>query len=767
MQLVFTWIVNHPKWCIALATLITLGMSSGLRNLKIDASTQSLFPLDEPEVKYHRDVKENFGSDSIVTVVASGDSIFESENLKILRGLSQELSEIDGASRVLSLFTVDYVSLENRFLEAKPILTKIPEDQESQSQLRSRISKTPLVSGFLVNESQTAIAFHIILKPDKKDQQFDKRIVELLSEKTERINKSPGGSIDAYIVGAPIIKVSAAQYIWHDLVVLGPIALLIIGSVIFFFYRSLLTTFLPLFTGVLSVIATLGFMGFAGFAINPFASVIVVLLLVMGCTEDLHIMAEYSLGLRSKLSREDAIRALGRTVFSALFLTSITTILGFASIAPNPISGLREFAIACAIGIFINFLLTLLLVPAILRLGPGPKSFLRSKEPDLGRPRDFLVWAIRKNSGLIAFVTIVLSFVAIIGVAKIGIDTSYLRFFPKDSIVGKTHRKFARDFGGASTFVVTVETGGRNGVYRLDELSEIAKLHDFLKGRFEHTMGLVDLARDFERQQSDGPVKSELTIKSEKSLAQLRSLFGSSLLSPFVDFDGSRTAIRVRSLIVGSQGMREAEDAILNFARQNLPDTLEVRVTGERVLTARFSDKITRQLVWNLVILSLVVALLLSVFFRSAKFGMLAIIPNALPVLFTFGYMGWAGIPLSTGTFSVAIVAFGIAVDDTIHFMTRFFHESKKDASPEVILKRTLTSEIRPIFATSAALILGYLVLVFSPFLIHRETGILFSIAISTALLADLFVTPVLLNAAAGKNPRNRGEKKIDQPCLD
>ena len=569
------------------------------------------------------------------------------------------------------------------------------------------------------------------------------------------------------MVGAPIIKVSAAQFIWHDLVVLGPIALLIIGCVIFFFYRSLFTTFLPLLTGVLSVIATLGFMGFVGFAINPFASVIVVLLLVMGCTEDLHIMAEYSLGLRSKLSREDAIRALGRTVFNALLLTSVTTILGFASIAPNPISGLREFAISCAVGIFINFLLTLLLVPAILRLGPGPDSFLRAKEPKLNRPRDLFVSVVQKNSRVVAVVAVLLCVLALGGVTRLGIDTSYLRFFPRNSDVGVTYEKFSRDFGGASTFVVTVETGNRNGVYKLDNLSEIAKIHDFLKDRFDHTMGLVDFVRDFEQQQSNEPIGKKMTEKTETSLAHLRSFFGSSLLSPFVDYDGSRTAIRVRSLVPGSKGMRNSEEAILNFASQNLPDNLEVRVTGERVLTARFSDRITRQLVMNLIILSLVVAILLSVFFRSAKIGMLAIIPNALPVLFTFGFMGWAGIPLSTGTFSVAIVAFGIAVDDTIHFMTRFFHESGSGNSTEAALRKTFASEIRPILATSAALILGYLVLVFSPFLIHRETGILFSIAISTALLADLLVTPALLKFAFREKEKNTKDATAREAGLD
>ena len=146
----------------------------------------------------------------------------------------------------------------------------------------------------------------------------------------------------------------------------------------------------------------------------------------------------------------------------------------------------------------------------------------------------------------------------------------------------------------------------------------------------------------------------------------------------------------------------------------------------------------------------MVVTALLSLFFRSLKIGFLALIPNSLPILATFGYMGWAGIPLSTGTFSVAIVAFGIAVDDTIHFLTRFFHESERNTSIAEALQKTFRSEIRPILATSTALILGYLVLLFSPFLVHQETGILFSIAIMAALLADLFVTPLLLVAASG-----------------
>ncbi|MDF1858717.1 MAG: MMPL family transporter [Verrucomicrobiales bacterium] len=752
MQFVFQKIIAHPKGSLFLAGLLLLFLSPGLGKLEIDASTRSLFSPDDEDVQYHREVKENFGSDSFITVVAKSPELFTSETLSTLRQLSGEMENIDGVAGVISLFSINALHSVDGILSIRPVITEIPGKPEALQQLRAEILGEPLVIGLLLNETGDAAAFHIEIAPPKGEEDIERLVTGQIEMLLENFHKSSVANPEVYLVGAPLIKIAATEYILHDLVVLGPVVLLMIGGVIFFFYRSLLTTFLPLLTGIISVLATLGFMGFAGFSINPFTSVIVVLILVMGCTEDLHILAEYSLGLRSNLSREKAISALKRTVLNALCLTSLTTVLGFASIAPNPVTGLRQFAIACAVGIFLNFVFTLLLVPALLRLGPPAESFLKLREPNLQKICDLLTSAIFRKRKLIAIAVLFFSVLAILGASRLQLDTSYLRFFPKHSEVGEVYQKFSRDFGGASTFSVTIETNRKSGIYKESSLQQLTRLHDFLESRYDHVLGVVDILRDIDTVVTNDPetAQSDEPHRLRNSWEKFTSQFGSFLLAPFVDHDQSRTIIRIRSLIRGSKGMREAEQSILQFVSTNLSDEVTVRVTGERVLISRISDRITRQLVVNLFVLWMVVTALLSLFFRSMKIGFLALIPNALPILATFGYMGWAGIPLSTGTFSVAIVAFGIAVDDTIHFLTRFFHESERNTSIAEALQKTFQSEIRPILATSTALILGYLVLLFSPFLVHQETGILFSIAILAALLADLFVTPLLLVTASG-----------------
>jgi predicted RND superfamily exporter protein len=169
-------------------------------------------------------------------------------------------------------------------------------------------------------------------------------------------------------------------------------------------------------------------------------------------------------------------------------------------------------------------------------------------------------------------------------------------------------------------------------------------------------------------------------------------------------------------------------------------------VTGDRVVLAHLSDLVTSQLITSLVLLSGLVALLISSLLRSPGLGLIAIVPNLFPIITTFGAMGWLGIPLSVGTFPVAVVAFGIAVDDTIHFMVRY-HAGKKAGLPATAaVCASLHRELRPILATSVIVATGYLVMATSPFQINRDVGILFAIASAGALVADLILTPILLN---------------------
>jgi preprotein translocase subunit SecF len=213
----------------------------------------------------------------------------------------------------------------------------------------------------------------------------------------------------------------------------------------------------------------------------------------------------------------------------------------------------------------------------------------------------------------------------------------------------------------------------------------------------------------------------------------------------FVDFEGRRTAILVRTSITGSSELGAAIDDVEAFVQRELSRDLLVTPTGESILIAQASDTISRELMTSLTWVLLAIFGFISLLFYSFKAGVLAMVPNLLPVLVNFGFMGLAGIPLSTATFPVAIIALGIAVDDTIHLMVRFAKELKGTSDNERALKRTIVRELQPVLTTSVALMVGFSTLLVGQFASTVQFGILATLAMLSALLTDLFLTPVLL----------------------
>jgi predicted RND superfamily exporter protein len=202
------------------------------------------------------------------------------------------------------------------------------------------------------------------------------------------------------------------------------------------------------------------------------------------------------------------------------------------------------------------------------------------------------------------------------------------------------------------------------------------------------------------------------------------------------------------------------EKRILDHAARTFGEKVVVRVTGEPVLTAHLCELVTDRLVSNLAILAAVVAGIIALIVRSLRQGLIALVPNLFPIVLTFGVMGWLGIPLSTATFPVANIALGIAVDDTIHFLLRYQALRRTGQGIDRALRGTIRAELRPILATSVVIGCGYLVMMLSPLRANAEAGLLFAIAIFSALLADLVLTPVLLRWLA-----RRGGDGVGREC--
>lgn len=747
MVRVFQWIIDHSGICLLVALGLVAALSTGLPRLEVDGSIRALFPDSGEAFEEQRDFSVNFRKEPNVIVVVRAVDIFQPEVLDYMQFLGKEMAEIENVRAIQSLFTTRIARPGPGGIHFEPLVETVPKSREAAEELRREVLATPLSRNILVNKTGQAATIQAALAYKNSSPEFEEAIVNSIRDIIEGASERMPPEVSlVYLTGGPVIATTITSHIWRDMLLLGPIALFLIVILSFLCFRRLIAPLLVLSTGILSVIATLGFMGYAGIAINPIVSVIIILILVVGCTEDIHIISEFLPGIDHQLRRLDALRALANTIVPTLFLTSFSTALGFLTLLTSPVPGLRDFGLACATGIILNFLITLLISPGILRLakttGKPQATYTSRRNSHLER----FLRALSVHPVAGATVAAVFLIAAGIGITRLEINNDYLRFFSEDSAVRQDHFQLVKDFGGSSSLVVTIETKKRNGVYGRDFLLPIAAFHDRLGEEFPSVFGVTDLLRQFQLHNAAPDTESDLPER-EDDLADFRLFFGKTYLKNCVDFDGSKTAIWIRVPSEGSLRINEYMETILQLAEGILPPEAEVKIVGQPVMTAYVSDLITRELVQNLFLLATAVAFTLMLFFRSFRIGILAIIPNIFPVLITFGFMGWAEIPLSTGTFAVALVALGISVDDTIHLFTRYRHERSQDQKapfPEVLI-RVLRLEVLPISVTSLILTIGFLPLLFSDFQVHRETGLLFVVAILSAFAADLFVTPVTL----------------------
>jgi predicted RND superfamily exporter protein len=737
------WIVRHPAVALGLALLLTFGFGTGLPDLTFDTSNRGLMAEGDPAVAFYEDVVATFGEDSILTVVVKSEDIFQEDILQAIERLTLEGGAIEGVSRVVSLTTVSNLEGEGGVLVTDDLLPSIPSDPEELAAVRRRALDNELLLGEVVSRDGRTAAVHLFLQSLQASEDSESQVLARVEAMLERERATLGDRVELYQIGTPYLRKEVRTMIRKDLVTLAPVGVAALFIVLFTFFRTPMAA-LPAFTGSLSVIAALGVMGYLGYGITVVSSMIPLLLLVVGSAEDIHMLAEYGAGLREKGGKGEAVESMALKSRIAILLTTLTTFIGFITMAWNPLPALAQFGIAASIGITINFLLTILVVPPILQYLPKPKAMARPDTNHLVGLQRFAISSLDHRRP-VAAISIVLLLVATAGIFLVEVDTDYLRFFPEDSNIQRLYRDVSENLVGAMPLMVVVDTHRPEGAKDPAVLADLAKLSDFLAERWDKVIGYSDFVRKLHLEMNDGDPAFNAIPQDPELVSQYTLLLDPDDVSRFVDFDSERTMILIRGEGRGSSELREELERIDQFVATNLSQNLDVTVTGEAMLVYRASDTISKDLVTSLGWVLVPIFICIAVLFSSWKAGLLAMIPNVLPVIVAFGVMGFFDIPLSVATFPVSIIALGIAVDDTIHFMARFSQETKNTSDNREAIARTLKHEIHPVFVTTVAMTVGFAILCFGEFELSRQFGFLSALTMVVAWVADLLITPLLL----------------------
>ncbi len=753
MQKLIFWVLKHPIISIGLLVIITVGLCWKVNTLEIDSSAEGLMVEGDPARDYYETIKEKFGDDNLTVVVLQADDIFTAPALRTIGNITGDLESIEGVASVESLTTVNRIHGVEDTLDTGPLIDEIPEDAAGLNDLRKIAMRNYIYINNVISKNAETAAINIFTtKPE--DKNFNKKF----SRQVDEIIDKYKGSFDVYQIGTPLTKVTFSSYIEGDQRKLMPYAVLVLVAILFFAFRNIVGVIVPLATAGLSIFWTLGFMAWLKFPINVVTAIIPALLIAIGSTEDTHMISEYYLELIKGHVKKDAVKRMVKRLALPILLTSFTTALGFSTLATNKITILRQFGIVSSFGLAINFIITIVVVPIILHLLKVPKH-LSGSAGSSSPGSDSKKWGaldsmLRKIGNIdlskkfaITAITSFLVGLSIIGCFRLQINTDFVSYFKESSFIRKRSKSIHENLAGGLNFYTVIETEKEDGVLEPKVLRQIARLERYLNdtGKFDKTISITDHLSVMNREMNAGDKKFQHVPDSKESAVQYLLMMDDEDIEKYLDYERAAANIVVRHNITSSSELRRELKKIMAYCRDNMSPDIKVKVTGEGILINNAADAMARGQATSLGLALGAIFIIMSILFLSIKAGFLSLIPNFLPIVFNFGIMGWAGIPLNTGTCMVAAIALGIAVDDTIHFMARYHREMKESLDQKKAMYNSLLGEGKPIMFTSVALAFGFIILVLSNFNPTIQFGFLSAIVMLTAYLSDMFVTPTLM----------------------
>jgi predicted RND superfamily exporter protein len=723
--------------------------TSGEVHLGVDPSVRRLLPSGDEALAFSAEMERRFGIEESLILALSVDDVFTPENLGIVQNVSDALAELEVVEDVMSLATAVNIRDEAGDLSVEPFLEDLPTRPEEAEALRRQVQGNPLYAGNLVSRDGRATAFVVHLR-DMPEQEFIQQRIDLHIAETAR---SASAGAEIWMTGPPHLQAATARLLLEDLSRIIPLALVVMAGIAFLAFRTLRGVVLPLTTILLALVWTLGVVAWLRVPLNLVTSSVPPLILTVGFAYAVHVMTAYYDAFHAGRREVDAAGGPAawavRHVALAVILTAVTTGVGFASLLISRFGAVQEFGWISLLGVLFTSTISLSFVPAVLHLLPVPR---RMREPSEARSDD---WFDRlmlrlghfdlRNRRIILSLGVLALLVAGFGATRISVSTDIITNFPETHPIRQQFASINEGLGGANPFYVVVESDVPDAFVQPANLEEIAALEEWMLEQPEigGATSLADYVKLLNRAfHEDDP--DFLAIPERAALTKQLLFFGASdELERFSDSRYQSVNIHVRSKSVDSQGMANVVERFQERL-ESLPDFMEAQVTGSTTLVTRAIDDVSQGQVQSLSLAFLFIYAILAIQFTSAWVGFLALLPNVLPVALYFGILGLSGVTLNPTTGLVACIVLGIAVDDTIHFLTQFNHEARRQVDEKLGAVHALRSVGRPVTITTVGLCLGFLLLTTSELSNQVAFGGLAAVTLAFAWLVDVTFTPAL-----------------------
>lgn len=733
---------------ILLLLLFTVFFGYNALQLKFDYDFEKFFPGEGHELKFFNDFRKTFETDNdfILLALENDEGVFEQDFLKEARAFIGELEKLDHIRSILSPVNAEYPEV----IPGSIVFRKKPYLRIDQAELIEK-------DAAFFNESEELMASMLSSESNS---------ISVLVKHKQFINKKESDELrmamDEVIEAYDFDKVHLAskihgQKVYVDIMqteflLFTSISIVILVCFLWFTYRSFWGISVPLVTVLIAVIGSSGMIHLSGKTLNMMTTLLPIIMLVVGMSDVIHFVSKYLEEIRLGKNKYEAVRLMLNKVGIATLLTSITTAIGFATLITIDMEPARDFGIYIAAGVLIAYLVTVLLIPSLFVFMGRPKIIdAKRKRNDWDRwlGKSF-IWVVRKRKPLlISFVF--LSVIATLGISKIRFDYFLMHDLSDEDPMMKELYFFQDHYGGIRPFEMALMP--QDG-YEVDDytfLKEVMIIEQYLDTAYGVNQMTTPLTpfKFINKVSRNGREEYYRFPEKESRFDYLKKLLdrqADSSMRFLMEPEARMARISGRIQDPGSYAMLERNDSLHAFMKAQLDASIiDYELTGTPVIIDKSSRYLSRNVIVGLLFAFGVIALLMGLLFRSIKMALLSLIPNIFPIVLTAGCIGFLGITLNMSTALIFTIAFGIAVDDTIHFLSRYKQEMDRGIQNFWAIRRTFLSTGKAIIITTIMLIGGFGSLILSDFKSTFYIGLFVSMTLIFAVLTDLTLLPLLL----------------------
>ena len=727
-------------------------------NIRFTYTEANLLPATHPENIKYKSFTDKFGEEGNLIVISVKDStLFTIEKLNAWNELSHSFKDHEDVSTVIAFGDLQKLkkNKSSRQFYIEPFIKDSISEESELELLKDEIfNNSPFYDKFLINSESKAVRTAINLKTEVvntvlREQFVNNVLLPRVSEFEQKYN------LDVRISGMPYVRTKYSETIKAELGKFLILALIVTSLIFFLFFRSFRATLISIIAVSVGVMWTLGIVGILEYELTVLTAIIPPLIIVIGMPNCIFLINKYQHELNKHGDKSLSLQKVITKIGNVTLMTNVTTASGFATFITTDSKLLNEFGLVASLSILSIFILCLLIIPIVYSFLPKPdeKHLEHQNKKWINNLLNWMVSVVKTKRIEVYIISVMLLALSIIGIYKIEISGSFIDDMPRNTEFFDDILYYEKEFNGILPLEIYIDSKRKKSITKLSTIKKMEIVENLITKfpELSRPISVVSLVKYSKQAFYNGnPKYYQVPTSQENSFILSYAKNSTSdvdLLNNFVDSTGQYTRITTFMKDMKIERMERIEEELNAEIEKVMPsDRFEVFLTGKAYLFQKGTYFLVENLVWSLGLAVVLISLFMAYLFRNFRMIIISLIPNLLPLLITAGLMGFIGIPIKPSTILIFSIAFGISVDDTIHFLAKYRQELQENKWQ---VKKSVYNSVREtglsMFYTSIVLFFGFSVFIVSNFGGTVALGSLVSGTLLLAMLSNLLLLPSLL----------------------